>query len=1142
MAEKPRPDPFGSIPITDNLVPPSKTKPPHPRRRGFARRMLPGRPGFFLGRRFWLYFTILAGGVYLLAGFFLVPYLCRTTLAATLATRLGRPVTIGQAAFNPLTLSLHLQNGLIGARLDHPTDPIDPLCSFSDLRLDLAPASLLRKAVIGRRLTIVHPFFHLVREEEGGYNLAGLFPLGQTPAPGNGTPALLERGGAALLYSLNNITLSQGRLLFDDRPATKSHRVEGITLALPLLANIDYQANSYLTPKFAATINGSPLELAGTTQLQEKTMTTSLALHLKKLDLANYLAYLPALAPTTVSRGSAELDCQLTFASAPGVPFQLGIEGRAHLLDLELRDSNNNPSLLPNTTISGFLEPLAHRYHFTEITVDNPQLQVEKSAGGTWLAPLANLFRMILTQPGTPTQIQIDKFRINDGNLALTDHSRPKGFSENWSRINLTVTALANPSPPAGQEEANSAGELTINAQDSHNYKWSGQGKIASSPPTLAGQLTIEHFELPRLAPYLPLPANSQISGGQADGLAAHFQLAPTEPGKAAELTLDHLNLQLRELLLGDPAQPRLKLPHLTIRDGSITPGKNRIDLGTLSATAATINLGWNPDGSLGWPFPEQDHAPGWQTTFQMVELNECTALLPPREGNGAGHPLPFALKAIRSLTADNEATLTATGKISGDHNLTLSGPVTLHPFTAKLHLQLDPLNLESIAPLLGEWLTPTVAGTLSADGYLTLPEASFSGSAKLAQLRVGPTSAPLLSWSEAQSQTLQLDLTTLGLAAERIEIKQPVLNIALLANDANNFDRFFKNSGEDFAKAKGPSLRFSECSFADGRADFANQRLTPPFRSQLSEIAGTISNFAPTPEIAFNFSLQAKVAKEATLTLAGNTRLDQSKPILELKGKLDRQPLLPLAPYLEPHFGFKVVGGKMNLSGNYRFEGGKIASESLLHLQNLQLGAPLPSEKGGAQGRLPFTQALLENGAGHLELALLCDGEAEKASPFLAAQLQKTLRNLLLKTAVSPMAMLAESGKKTTLGEQLRFKAGESELAGKEYEKLQELARILADRPRLQLRITGSADQGVDRPPPPAKGKKGGAGKKAAQEFAPLLDLATKRGLAVKLALEKAGVPAERLLLTPEPQLTPADSFGSGGNRVDLKLEPRER
>jgi hypothetical protein len=179
MPQPSPPDPFSEIPIASANRFGTSLKPINERqvlgRPVFSRQNLP--PKSRSRALTWLSLLGLGALFYLVAGYFLVPILIKEVATKAWARHLGRPVTIGQVAFNPLTLRLTLENGIIGPRLADPADPIDPLLSFSSLTLGLDLRSLAQRAIICQELSLSQPFLHLVHQPGQDYNIMALLAI-----------------------------------------------------------------------------------------------------------------------------------------------------------------------------------------------------------------------------------------------------------------------------------------------------------------------------------------------------------------------------------------------------------------------------------------------------------------------------------------------------------------------------------------------------------------------------------------------------------------------------------------------------------------------------------------------------------------------------------------------------------------------------------------------------------------------------------------------------------------------------------------------------------------------------------------------------------------------------------------------------
>jgi hypothetical protein len=246
-------DLFGSITI--KTAPPKKTK---------AARHQPVKPpppaakrgGFGISWK-WIAATAVAVGLYAAFGFFLVPYLIKNYLPGYLEKRIGIHTTVEQARFNPFSFTLTLDNLAVNTLYnERPAERILTLASF---HTDVDFISLLRRDFVLRSLEIDSLDGALTRLPDKSYNISYL--LGERRTPGRSD--IIDFAELPFLFSINNIRLTNSRLLIDDQSTGTSHRIENIDLSLPVISNFPFAVDSYIHPRFSATINGAPFVLTG---------------------------------------------------------------------------------------------------------------------------------------------------------------------------------------------------------------------------------------------------------------------------------------------------------------------------------------------------------------------------------------------------------------------------------------------------------------------------------------------------------------------------------------------------------------------------------------------------------------------------------------------------------------------------------------------------------------------------------------------------------------------------------------------------------------------------------------------------------------------------------------------------------------
>lgn len=556
--EQKRSNPFAAIPIAGDPGPKLKKEPPRPQagprpeplpelppelpREESSPDDEPSPPAGRQPKRTFSRLLMLPAGlviIYLFSAWVLFPLVAPTLLADFLGRRLDRPVTIAKANWQPFSLTLTLHNGIIGPKLSDPDDRIDPVLSFRTLAVDLAASSLFRQALITDEVRLDRLFVHLVRREDTSFNLLAL-----------GRDLLGERPDRARRFAINNISVSNSRLDFDDRAGDHAFQVSDLNLTLPALATLTQAAAPKLKPSLTATVNGSPIQLGGATTIRDGRLEARLDLQLKDIDLAAYRTYLPVGILQGISQGRGSVNCALLFTSESGQAARLEFDGTAELNDLVLEGEAGRRETLPTIRLTGLVAPLRGHYHFREIELQGPELTlVRRSPAQGWQLPL--LYERWPTganelQPegkaGSPLPdlppVTIDRLRIQNGRLLVSDLGRDGDFRQTWSSIAVSLENY----PAKAEQTANFA--LSGTAQDGGDLSLQGQ---ISAEQTEA-LLVLDNYPLAGLAPY-----GKSLFG--AVDLSGRLELALEVALKNSTLTLAHQAKISRLAFIPPPGQ-----------------------------------------------------------------------------------------------------------------------------------------------------------------------------------------------------------------------------------------------------------------------------------------------------------------------------------------------------------------------------------------------------------------------------------------------------------------------------------------------------------------------------------------------------------------------------------------------------------
>jgi uncharacterized protein DUF748 len=269
--------------------------------------------------------------VFGLFGFFGVPAILRHVLTGQVARTLQRPVTVDEIAFNPYRLRLEIENLHIGDR-----DETAPFVEIGHFHIKLSWKSLFRLAPIVSDLSIDHPDIHIVRTAANRFNFSDLLERPSPPAPEPEKPAPPMR------FSVSNIQITNGDIYLDDRFLKQKHSIEGLRLGLPFIASLPSAVDIFVQPLLQMRVDGSPLQLDGRAKPFDPSRESIVDLDLHRLDLPQYVGYVPMKLPVKVAQGKLSSLVRLHFVNTESQP-SVRLDGEIAFDTIDVRDLSDAP-------------------------------------------------------------------------------------------------------------------------------------------------------------------------------------------------------------------------------------------------------------------------------------------------------------------------------------------------------------------------------------------------------------------------------------------------------------------------------------------------------------------------------------------------------------------------------------------------------------------------------------------------------------------------------------------------------------------------------------------------------------------------------------------------------------------------------
>jgi outer membrane protein OmpA-like peptidoglycan-associated protein len=216
------------------------------------------------------------------------------------------------------------------------------------------------------------------------------------------------------------------------------------------------------------------------------------------------------------------------------------------------------------------------------------------------------------------------------------------------------------------------------------------------------------------------------------------------------------------------------------------------------------------------------------------------------------------------------------------------------------------------------------------------------------------------------------------------------------------------------------------------------------------------------TPGTTADVDLRGNLENHSPLKISGRINPLVTDLFLDMQINFSDIELSPLTPYSGTYLGYVIDKGKLSLALSYKVENKTLTAENKVFVDQFTFGDKVESSKATS---LPvrFAVALLKDKNGEIHLDLPLSGRTDSPKFSVWGLVGQVLKNLLVKAATSPFALLQASFGSGADFSSVSFLSGSSRLTAAEEEKLRALARVMAERPGLRLEVMGFADREGD-------------------------------------------------------------------------------
>lgn len=464
-------------------------------------------------------------------GFFILPPFIKHLAMEKISEQLGRRVSIDSVSLNPYSLAATIR-GFEIKEIDGSTTFV----SFRSLYVNLQLKTIFKGGPVIREIKLEKPYIHLVRTEANAYNFSDIISKFEAEREA----AVQEKPGKPLFFSFSNIQLLDGHIEFDDRPAATKHEIAQINLSVPFISNLPSYEESFVQPSFSATVNGTAVNIKGSTKVFADSHETSFDIKLTDIDIPYYLAYAPAQLHVKVPSGRLDVAMKFAYRHYTDRSPLLTLTGESRMRDLSVAIKKVpgeflNIPLLSIKDISFDLE--MNKVEIRAITTEKGSLAVSRSADGRMnftelMTASTAASHPAAKKPPHPSAspapsaswiVSLKSLVVDGYKVKITDQSLVEPFGITVDDINCKAQNIST--------EKGAKGTIALSMHVGQQGTASVEGNFALSPLSADLAVNLKKLPIKPLQPFLAERMQVIVAGGalSINGKLTTFQASNEE-------------------------------------------------------------------------------------------------------------------------------------------------------------------------------------------------------------------------------------------------------------------------------------------------------------------------------------------------------------------------------------------------------------------------------------------------------------------------------------------------------------------------------------------------------------------------------------------------------------------------------------
>lgn len=1041
---------------------------------------------------------------YTLVGTILLPYFLKPQLIEIIESQTNSKISIESISFNPFIFKIALNNVELRSLEDKH------LVSFKSLSINAEPSSLLFSSYHIKEFVLEKPQISLVYNKDKTFNILSVIkPSEETPKEDNN--ASLPR------IKLDTIAIVDGSLAYEDftNPSKFDFAFGNIGFSLKDIDTNDFNSSEAKLRFYSNLEDGGFIDLKSNV-IGFKPFTVEGSLDFQASKLYTQWRYMQDALNLEVANGKLSFHSNYylnvdDLNSTKIDNLRVALTGLRIKPKKEHKDVLNLDSLyLENITVL----PMQKSVHIPKIALDSLSLKASRNVKGEidWLEYVkvdigeSNTSEEETPQDDNKTQhpwsVVVDELSLEKIKVAFAD----KGVKPNVNTDLNSLNIYAQNITLAGKEPLKYQMNLLLNEK----FKCNSEGDIVHNVLNINSYTKCDDFDIVHYRPYIDEIAKQELAKYDIKLIdaVAGFDSVVNVIQKDEEFIIDasKTNVYLDKFALNKTSSKEklVAFNSFRIKDLALNTEKKSVDVANISLNGLETNAVRLKDGTLNIDeiiVPKKSQKvvkkktskkeKEYRVKVKHFSLNDAKAsfidkLLTP----SVKSKLDRTNVHLYDIDSAKKSWLTysLSSRVNSKGYIKSKGSLKHTPLSQKGSLELKKISLSELNPYLSEKAYVALGdGDLSMKSKIRYtpssvrPDLRVQGSLYVNNIFLNDTRTdmPILSFNELGLKSFTLEALPNRLFIDEVNLhsfyvdalinEKKELNFALLAketkNEKTNTEEVVKNKDKNSTKNKEAfPIKILKLGVHNGSAKFADLSIPIQFKTHIHDLNGYVYSISSNPSETSYIDILGEIDKYGSTKLKGNINSASPKEYTDLDLSFSNITLNSFSGYSANFAGHKIDNGKLFLDLGYKINASEIRGSNSVIIKQMELGDEIEDENITSIP-LGFIIGLLEDSDGIIDIEMPVEGNLDEPDFKYGTLVFETFGNLLLKAVSAPFTFLSSmmGMDKDTL-QYSEFEPGETHITPPQREKLDQIAKMMIKRPKINLGISGTYDEVYDK------------------------------------------------------------------------------